>query len=65
MTLIYDSSDGTLQEQQQQRRRSRYVIEDTKGIYDIYNNMQQQEKKNKSVPLPPENVFYSSDFLHL
>jgi hypothetical protein len=54
-----DSSAGTLQEQQQ-RRRSRYIIEETRGVYDV--NTGAGEKKKV---IPPGNVVYSNDFLYL
>jgi Zn-finger in ubiquitin-hydrolases and other protein len=45
------------------RQHRKYILEETKGIYDIYNGRKQKNKK--TVPLPPGNVVYSDDFLDL
>jgi Zn-finger in ubiquitin-hydrolases and other protein len=51
----------------QQRQRSRFVIEDTKGIYSIYNEDEAQKtnQKKRSIPLPPGNVVYSNEFIEV
>jgi hypothetical protein len=52
-----DDPAGT---RQQQRQRSRYIIEDTMGIY--HSHTEDVEKKKI---LPPGHVLYSNDFLYL
>jgi hypothetical protein len=52
-----DDPAGT---RQQQRQRSRYIIEDTTGIY--HSHIEDVEKK---MILPPGHVLYSNDFLYL
>jgi hypothetical protein len=44
------------------------VIEDTKGIYSIYDDNDEAGKMNKkkrSIPLPPGNVVYSNEFIEV
>lgn len=45
------------------RQRFKYVLEDTKGIYDY--SRWAKEKNKKNIQLPPGNVVYSDDFLEL
>jgi hypothetical protein len=52
-----DDPAGT---RQQQRQRSRYIIEDTTGIYHSHT-----EDVEKKMILPPGHVLYSNDFLYL
>ena len=51
----------------QQRQRSRFVIEDTKGIYSIYNDDEagKTNQKKRSISLPPGNVVYSNEFVEV
>ena len=51
----------------QQRQRSRFVIEDTKGIYSIYDEDEagKMNQKKRSISLPPGNVVYSNEFIEV
>jgi hypothetical protein len=67
----HHSSPATIVEEYvdnlQQRQRSRFVIEDTKGIYSIYDEdaAGKMNQKKRSISLPPGNVVYSNEFIEV
>lgn len=63
----YSTAEEEAEQNSIQRQRSRFVIEDTKGIYSIYDDDEagKMNQKKRSIPLPPGNVVYSNEFIEV
>jgi winged helix-turn-helix DNA-binding protein len=57
---LKSTDNGSARTGLQQRQRSRYIIEDTMGVYDSYTDSEEKKKI-----MPPGHVLYSNDFLYL